>query len=69
MRTGLVLNMATLYSSQEMDKGIAIRVVAHPLLLRLSNDRLIEPRRAMISEAVSTLEARILPFRVGSVNV
>jgi len=40
-------DMANLYSSpQEVDKGIAIRVMAHPLLLRWDGMRW-EPRRAM----------------------
>jgi hypothetical protein len=33
--------------------------MAHPLLLRWSNDRWM-PRRAMRSKAMNTLEARIL---------
>ena len=48
-------NMTNLHNNE----GIAIRVMTHPLLLRWSNDRWM-PRRAMISEAMSTLEARIL---------
>jgi putative transposase len=51
-------DMANLYSNSK-GKGIAIRVMAHPLLLRWSNDRWM-PRRAMRSKAMNTLEARIL---------
>jgi putative transposase len=51
-------DMANLYSKSK-GKGIAIRVMAHPLLLRWSNDRWM-PRRAMRSKAMNTLEARIL---------
>jgi len=51
-------DMVNLYSKSK-GKGIAIRVMAHPLLLRWSNDRWM-PRRAMRSKAMNTLEARIL---------
>jgi putative transposase len=51
-------DMANLYSNSK-GKGIAIRVMAHPLLLRWSNDRWM-PRRAMRSKAMNILEARIL---------
>ena len=50
-------NMATLYSNTK-GKGIAIRVMARPLLL--SGAMKWEPRRTMMSEAMNTLEARIL---------
>ncbi len=53
-------NMANLHN----DEGIAIRVMAHPLLLRWSNDRWM-PRRAIISRVMSTLEARILTINGG----
>jgi putative transposase len=52
-------DMANLYSNSK-GKGIAIRVMAHPLLLRWSNNDRWMPRRAMRSKVMSTLEARIL---------
>jgi putative transposase len=51
-------NMANLYSNSK-GKGIAIRVMAHPLLLRWDGMRW-EPRRAMNNQPMNILEAGIL---------
>jgi putative transposase len=51
-------NMANLYSNSK-GKGIAIRVMAHPLLLRWNGMRW-EPRRAMNNQPMNILEAGIL---------
>ena len=59
-------DVATLYSyTQEMkNRGIVIRVMAHPLLLRWDGMRW-EPRRAMNNQPMNTLEVRILTLYGG----
>ena len=54
-----VVNMGTLHNG-----GMPIGVVAHPLLLRWSGCRW-EPRRAMNTQRMKTLEARISPLKWG----
>ena len=49
------MNIATVHKRG----GVAIRVVAHPLLLRLDEGMKWEPKRVMNTRLMNTLEARI----------